>query len=579
MARNLYYEDELQQEEFNGYMLKRLLSYAGKYKKTYFLVVVMMVSTSFLSLVPSMINMHIINEVLPQNGVLRDNYMQLAIGYLAGFLALNVGALVANYFSGKMSNILGNSVICDLREDLFNHLTKLSFDFYDNRPTGKILVRVTSYCQEIATFFIDDFVRMMQNVFIMIVAVVCIAIVDWRIALVAIVSSIPLGFILWFMSKLLHDRVQNDRNKNSNRTAFVAEDVSGLQVIKAFNRESLNGEIYDELSEKYYKAFMSTTRVREAFYPVSHGGIRFICYIVIYIGVLFLVDHGMAGALTVGAIAAISNYMSRFSEAIYVVCQRLQKITNVSANIERIFEVLDTEPLIQEKEDAVNLENCKGEVDFSHVDFSYVEGSPILTDVSLHVAPGEMIALIGPTGAGKTTMVSLLARFYEVNGGSISIDGVDIRDISFDSLRRNVGVMMQDTFLFEGTIMENIKYSRPEATDEEAIEAAKTALAHDFIMAKPDGYNTKITSSGTELSGGQRQLISFARLILGRPAIIILDEATSNIDTQTEKQLQSAMNAVLAGRTSFVIAHRLSTIKDANRIIRVENQTIQETTL
>ncbi len=272
----------------------------------------------------------------------------------------------------------------------------------------------------------------------------------------------------------------------------------------------------------------------------------------------------------------MTTYMQRFSGAMFTICQRLQSITNVTSSIERIFEVLDTENDIVEKEDAKELADIQGEVVFDNVTFSYNQGIPVLEHVNLKVEPGQMIALVGPTGAGKTTIVSLISRFYDIDKGAIRIDGTDIRDVTLNSLRNRVGVMMQDTFLFRGEIIDNIRFSRPDATDEECMEAAKKVFAHEFIMKKPQGYHTVISSQGTELSAGERQLLSFARLILANPDIIILDEATSNIDTETEKLIQQMFSTVLKGKTSFVIAHRLSTIKNADRILYIDNKGIME---
>ncbi len=272
----------------------------------------------------------------------------------------------------------------------------------------------------------------------------------------------------------------------------------------------------------------------------------------------------------------VTTYMQRFSGAMFTICQRLQSITNVTSSIERIFEVLDTENDIVEKEDAKELMDIQGEVVFDNVTFSYNQGIPVLEHVNLKVEPGQMIALVGPTGAGKTTIVSLISRFYDIDKGAIRIDGMDIRDVTLNSLRNRVGVMMQDTFLFRGEIIDNIRFSRPDATDEECMEAAKKVFAHEFIMKKPQGYHTVISSQGTELSAGEKQLLSFARLILANPDIIILDEATSNIDTETEKLIQQMFSTVLKGKTSFVIAHRLSTIKNADRILYIDNKGIME---
>lgn len=576
MSRNLYYEDELIQERFNGFMLKRLVSYAADYKWEYLKVILLMIGSSFLSLVPTAINMKIINEVLPQEGVVPNDVLSLTVFFLSVWITLSLGSVFAGFITSKASTTLGNNIVCRLREDLFEKLMELSFDYYDSRPTGKILIRITNYTDEVANFFINDMTRVIECVFIMILTLICICFVEVRMAAMAVIVSIPLGIVLWVIAKALHNRMRIDRNKQSNRTAFVAEDINGLEVIKAFNREELNNQIYGELSEQYHKAFMRTTTFREMFFPLSWAGVRIICTVAMYLTALFIITHNIGAELTLGALIAVTTYMQRFSNSLYVICQRMQSITNVTSNVERIFEVLDTESEIVEKKDARELVVNEGKVDFNDVTFSYIKGVPVLEHVDLEVKPGQMIALVGPTGAGKTTIVSLISRFYDIDGGQIRIDGTDIRDVTLDSLRERVGVMMQDTFLFRGEIIENIRFSKPEATDEECIEAAKKVFAHDFIMKKPEGYHTVISSQGNELSGGERQLLSFARLILKNPDIIILDEATSNIDTETEKLIQKMFKAVLKGKTSFVIAHRLSTIKNADRILYIDDKGILE---
>lgn len=576
MSRNLYFEDELNEEKFNGFMLKRLLHYAGEYKATYIRVILLLIGSGFLSLVPAAINMLIINEILPQNGVVGTNIVEKSVILLSFWLALSMGGVIANFITTKASTKLGNTIICNLREDLFDKLMELSFDYYDNRPTGKILVRITNYTDEIAGFFINDMTRVVENIFILVLSFVCIAFIEIRMAAVLLLVSTPLAFLMWVVASALHRQVRIERNKQSNRTAFVAEDISGLEVIKAFNREALNDEIFIELSEKYHKSFMGSTRYREIFFPLSHGIIKNVCTVVLYLTALFITTHNIGAPLTLGALVTITTYMQRFSNAVFIVCQRLQSITNVTSNIERIFEVLDTEVLIDDRENAAEIEHVTGEVRLQDVDFSYVEGVPVLEHVNLTVEPGQMIALVGPTGAGKTTIVSLISRFYDVTGGSVRIDGTDIKDMTLSSLRKHVGVMMQDTFLFQGEIIDNIRFSKPDATDEECIEAAKKVFAHDFIMKKTDGYHTVISGNGSELSGGEKQLLSFARLILAQPQIIILDEATSNIDTDTEKQIQKMFSTVLKGKTSFIIAHRLSTIRNADRILYVDQKGILE---
>ena len=576
MARNLYFEDEVSEEKFSFFMLKRLIHYAGEYKAVYIKLILLLIGTSILSLIPVAINMKIINEVLPQDGVVPDDVGTKAVILLILWFSLSVSSVIANFIMSKVSTRVGNIIICNLRKDLFDKLMDLSFEYYDSRPTGKILVRVTNYTDEIANFFINDMTRVVENVFLMVISFVGIVFIEVRMAAVTFVVSIPMFFLMWLLASKLHQKVRLDRNKRSNRTAFVVEDINGLEVVKAFNREELNDEIFSELSDKYLKAFMATTKYRELFFPLSHGIIQMMCTIVLYVTALFITTYHFGAPLTLGALVTMTTFMQRFSNAVFSVCQRLQSITNVTSNIERIFEVLDTPSEIVNLPGAKDVESIKGNVDFEKVDFSYIDGVPVLENLDLHVDAGQMIALVGPTGAGKTTIVSLLSRFYDVNGGSIKIDGMDIRDMTLESLRKHIGVMMQDTFLFRGTIMDNIRFSKPDATDDECIEAAKKAYAHEFIMKKEEGYKTMLSNNGSELSGGEKQLISFARLLLSQPKIIILDEATSNIDTKTEKSIQKLFSSVLKDRTSFVIAHRLSTIRNADRILYIADKGIVE---
>lgn len=575
MARNLYYEDEAIHEKFNLFMLKRLISYASSYRKKYIQVIALMLFAGLLSLLPASLNKVIIDQVLPQNGVVPDNMVSMSVCLLSIWLALSIGYAISNYGCNNVLNVLGNDVVCDLRKDLFSHLMKLSFDYYDNRPTGKILVRVTNYTDEIATFFINDMARVVNQIFMMVIALLCVCVIELRLAAAVVAVSIPLAAAVGLLSKMLGKRVHNDRNKYSNRTAFVSENITGLEVIKAFNREALQDEILEELNQKYWEAFIRTTHVREVFFPMTHGAVRIICTTVIYSTALFLIYH-TNGKMSLGALVTVSTYMSIISTCMTTICQRVENIANMTSNIERVFDVMDTKPMITDQKDAVPMPDIRGNISFDHVTFSYQMGNIVLRDVSLSVKAGQMIALVGPTGAGKTTLVSLLDRFYDIQEGAIRIDGLDIRDVTLESLRRQIGVMMQDTYLFTDTIMENIRFARPDATDEECIQAAKKVYVDSFIRKLKDGYDTEISSVDTSLSGGQKQLLSFARLVLADPKIVILDEATSNVDTETEEMIQKTLKAVLQGRTSFVIAHRLSTIQSADRIIYIDNQSILE---
>ncbi len=346
MSRNLYYEDELLEENFNGFMLKRLVSYAGEYKWDYIRVILLMIGSSFLSLIPAAINMKIINEVLPQNGIVPHNVLSLTVFFLSMWFALSIGSVFANFITSKASTKVGNNIICKLREDLFEKLMELSFDYYDSRPTGKILIRITNYTDEVANFFINDMTRITECAFIMVITIVCICFVEIRMAVMALLVSIPLAVALFFIARALHRCMRVERNKQSNRTAFVAEDINGLEVIKAFNREELNDQIFEELSGQYHKAFMHSTRYREMFFPLSWLGVEVICSVAMYLTALFIITHSIGAELTLGALVVVTTYMQRFSSSLYVICQRLQSITNVTSNVERIFEVLDRKSVV-----------------------------------------------------------------------------------------------------------------------------------------------------------------------------------------------------------------------------------------
>lgn len=575
MSRNLYFEDEMMERKFSFAMLRNILSYAKKYKKTYAMVLGFLILTSVLSMIPAFLNMQIINRVLPKDGVLLPNFRISAIIIVSIWSAVIIGQVVATYINNRVTLRLGNGIVCELRKDMFDKLMQLSFDYYDSRPSGKILVRITSYCDEISQIFVDHLTNIIMNLFNLVFALVFVCFTEIRLMGWVLLVELPMLIIVFILIRNLQRCARITRNKNSNRTAFVAEDINGLDVIHAFNREDLNGEIIYNLTDQCTHAFMQETHFREAIFPMAHGVIRICCMIVIYVA-SFIMIQADPTTLNLGVIVSVTTYMQQFAEAVFNLCQRFQNITTLTTNLERIFELMYEEPAIQDKPGVQALPEITGSVRYEDVSFAYVEGEPILEHVDLKVKPGEMIALVGPTGAGKTTMVSLLSRFYDCQEGHIYVDGYDIKEVTIQSLRRQVATMMQDTFLFSREIIENIRFSRPEATDEECIEAAKKVFAHDFIMQMPNGYHTVLTKQGSELSGGQRQLLSFARLILADPKVIILDEATSNIDSDTEAKIQEMMHTVLKGRTSFVIAHRLSTIQKADRILFIDDKGIVE---
>lgn len=573
--KNLYYEDEVVKTSFKPFMLKRLFKYCGKYKKQTVGMLLVGVLSAVLSTLPSIALMLTVNYVLPQGSVLRTDYGFIAMWILIGLAVATVGSTVMPSLLTKLSMNLAYNVIYDLRRDLFDKLMQLSFDYYDSHPSGKILVRVTNYTDEVANVFMGEITRLVNNVLLILFAFVAIFVLDWRIASVVTLALVPLTVVIYFLSKSLYRRATVDKSKNSNLSAFVAEDINGIDVIQAFNREDLNGEIHSELCEQYRKAFMRTTVVREVVNPLSDVCSRIICMLLVYFAALVIIDKGLGVPLTLGVILAVDSCMEIFSDCIGGVCQRLQKMTAVTTNLERIFDTMDAQPDVTDAEGATELQVRRGDVKFDDVTFSYVPETTVLEHFSLDVTAGQTVAIVGATGAGKTTIVNLLSRFYNLDAGKVSVDGVDVAGVTLKSLRRSVGVMMQDSYIFSGTVLDNIRFSRPEATDEECMAAAKAVGADDFISRLSDGFFTVIQEADT-LSGGERQLIAFARLILADPKIIILDEATSHIDTETERRLQESMNRVLANRTGFVIAHRLSTIRSADKIIFIDDKTIVE---
>ena len=573
--KNLYFEDEVMERKFNFQMLKNIVSYAEKYKKTYFLVMLFLVLNSVLSMIPATLNMMLINHVLPKSGVLSSHFQTYAIVLVSVWASVMIGQVITAYLNNRMTIRLGTNIVSELRNDMFKKLMDLSFDYYDTRPSGKSLVRITSYCAEVSSIFIDHLTNIIVNLFKLILSLVVVCFLQIHLMINVLAIELPLLVIVYLLVRGLQKAARITRNKNSNRTAFVAEDISGVDVIHAFNRADLNSEILCDLTDQTNKCFMFETHFREAIFPMAHGIIRMCCSVIIYVSALAMIQKNPA-SLTLGVIISVTTYMELFANAVFELCQRLQNITTLTTNLERIFELMYEEPAIKDSPDAAVLPPIKGHVCYKDVSFGYVPGINVLEHVDLDVKPGEMIALVGPTGAGKTTLISLLSRFYDVTGGEITIDGHNIKDVTLQSLRRQVCTMMQDTFLFSREVIENIRFSKPDATDEECIAAAKKVSADEFITRLPHGYHTRLSKQGSELSGGERQLLSFARLILADPKILILDEATSNIDSETEAQIQEMLKVVLKGRTSFVIAHRLSTIKNADRILYIDDKHIVE---
>lgn len=568
MAVNSFREDEEQKQVMNGETLKRLFGYLLSYKKTIVIVLMIMAVTTAITMVNPLLIQHAVN-------------VDIAQGNIRGLLILGIVALVLNliWIGGvKLRMVMvakmANQVLLEIREELYVHIQKLSFHFFDSRPTGKILARVIGDVNSLKEVLSDSVTTLIPDFCTIIGVMAIMMILNFRLALAALITLPFLAGGMYIIQTFSHKRWQLVRKKNSNVNAFVHEKLSGIRIVQSFCSEEESMSDFNELVDDQVKAYTSAVRFADAFGPlidVTWGVGGFLLY---FIGIRIL----GVGNVEIGTFLAFSTYLGMFWSPLRNLANFYNKmVTNLSA-AERVFEILDTEPEIKDREDVKELPDVKGEVCFEHVSFAYDDApnQMVLNDVSFTISPGETIALVGPTGAGKTTIVNLISRFYEVTKGRVLVDGYDLRDVSILSLRKQMGVMTQDNFLFSGTVKDNIRYGRLDATDEEIVAAAKAVNAHAFIMQMEEGYDTIISERGAGLSIGQRQLLAFARTMVSMPKILILDEATSSIDTHTEHLVQQGIEALLKGRTSFVIAHRLSTIKKADRIFVIDHGTIME---
>lgn len=576
MARNRYYEDEKTVYKFSGKSVKKALKFCVPYRKIIITMTVMMLVMSFVSLLPTMINSYIVDYVIGKKGAFGLDWLTLAAVLVGAYALAVIGNAVFSYFRTLYMTKAGHAIVRDMRYSAFTRLQKLAFDYYDSRPSGKILVRVTSYLDELAGVFSNSVMMLVVDFAKIIIIAAWLFIIDYRLATIVLVVTVPMSVCILLIRKTLSRRRRAYRNKRSNRTAYIAENIQGNTVTKLFNRVDKNVGIEKGLNAEVLGRWNSITHVNELHFPIMEG-FSYIGLGLVYAVVIYMVTSGLGlGTLTMGKLISFISYMGMLSFPLNDMANILQQITMATSNLESVFEVIETEPTVCDKEGAEELPPIEGDVSFRDVTFGYEPSHPVLDHVSFDVPKGKTVALVGPTGAGKTTVVSLISRFYDVGAGTITIDGHDISRVTLYSLRRQVGVMMQDSFIFSGTIIDNIRYARPEATDEQCIAAAKLVSADEFIRKLPDGYYTKTSEQGGGLSTGERQLISFARVVLTDPKILILDEATSSIDTHTEESIRKALDVILAGRTSFVIAHRLSTIRKADCIFYIADKGIAE---
>ena len=566
MARNRYDVDEVLETPFDFAHLKRSFVYIKKYKGKMITALVLSVFAAISGLLGPLITQYALDNTIPQK-----NMGQLVLLTLA-FVGTIAVSITFSTIRSRIMTVVGQDIIFDIRTDLFKHLQELPFEYYDNRPHGKILIRVVNYVNSVSDMLSNGIINVILECLNMLFIMIFMFFVNVKLSLV-VLSGLPIFAVIMMMIKKRQRKAWQDvSNKSSNLNAYLQENITGARVTQIFTREEENAQIFDRLSEKYRKSWINAVKYSNLVWPATDNVSTLVRAAIFVVGLLVLTP----AAVSLGTIVAMTSYASSFWQPIMNLSNIFNNFINNIAYLERIFETLDEPATIADKPNAQDIGDITGEVKFDDVTFSYEQGKTVLEHISFDVKPGESVALVGPTGAGKSTVVSLLSRFYDLDSGKITIDGKDISQATLHSLRSQMGIMLQDSFIFSGTIYDNIRYGRLDATEEEIREAAKIVCADEFISEMKDGYMTEINERGSKLSGGQKQLISFARTLLSDPKILVLDEATSSIDARTEKLLQQGLQRLLVGRTSFIIAHRLSTIKNCDKIMYIDNKGIAE---
>jgi ATP-binding cassette subfamily B protein len=566
-SRFVYSDDELMEKKLDRTRLLRLLRYAKPYRRKLIPVVAvtMAIGTFTRLAIPYLMIVAIDRALAGRDGT-------LLAGCTAAMLALYVLQWASNRYRIRHTGMIGQRMMHDLRTDLFRHLQTLSFRFFDVRPAGSVMVRVTHDVNSLQDLFTNGIVNLLMDCVMLTGVVVVLLVLNVKLA-VAIMITVP---VMLVASEALRRAIrlawQRVRTKQSRLNAHLNESIQGIRVTQAFVQEEANIRHFERMNAGNKRTWDRAMTVNGAFYPLIE--------LTAAVGTCVLFWYGsylaQTGAVTVGLIVAFANYIGNFWEPINRLGQLYSQLLLAMASAERMFELLDERPAVAERSGAKPLPLIRGDIRFEGVGFEYEPGRPALRGITLTAKPGETVALVGHTGSGKTTIVQLLARFYDPTAGRITVDGVDLRETTIASLRTQIGFVLQEPFLFSGTIRDNIRYGRPGATDREVEEAAKAVHAHDFIVRLPRGYDTEVEERGGALSMGQRQLLSFARALLADPRILILDEATASIDTETEMKIQEALATLLKGRNAFMIAHRLSTIRSADRIVVLDHGEVAE---
>lgn len=566
MAKNTVRQDEDIRKFSNTEILTRLLKYLKDYKLQVFVVLMLLIFVMIVNIA----NPYLLKVAVDKNVKNNDLIGLLIIG--AGMIIMNLLSMLASHLRiVKMASVT-NNILVKIRHDLYTHIQKLSFAFFDSRPVGKILARVIGDVNSLQDLFNNSVANFIPQILTIICVGAMMFYLNFKLALASLILLPVLALAMFAIETFSRKRWQEYRRKRSTFNAYTHEDFSGIKVVQAFANEPKTSKNFLDLVKDMMGSFVKAVRLNDLFWPLVDTSWGLGMVVVYYISARLIVKQ----EVTIGTIIAFSMYIGMFWRPILEITNFYNNLIMSYAAAERIFEIMDVKPDIIDINNAVKMPKIKGEVEFKNVTFGYEDGTIVLDNINFKVSQGETVALVGPTGAGKTTIVNLVSRFYDANSGDVLIDGRNVKNVELESLRGQMGIMLQDTFLFSTTIKENIRYGRLDATDEEVIAAAKAVSAHEFIMNLEKGYDTEVNERGSRLSVGQRQLISFARALLANPRILILDEATSNIDTQTEKLVQRGIQKLLHGRTSFVIAHRLSTIRDCDKIMVIDNGQICE---
>ncbi|EAD5762276.1 ABC transporter ATP-binding protein [Listeria monocytogenes] len=565
MARNKFDIDEELETAFSAAHLKRILVYVKPYQKSIYITLFVILLANVATMIGPYLTKIVIDDTIPNKNI--TQLFWIAIIFIVSVI---VTGLCMRYRIRSIT-LIGQDILKDMRTAIFGHLQKLPFSYFDSRPHGKILIRVVNYINMLSDLLSNGLINLISDILSVIVTLGFMLMIDPVLTLYSL-ALIPVLFVIVMVIKTAQRKAyQVLSNKQSNMNAYIHESIAGIKVTQSFSREEENFEIFTEVSNEYRRSWMKAVKIQFLLWPgVQNIAVMTTC-LIYFVGI-----KGYGVDVSTGTLIAFIGYVGNFWNPVINIGNFYNSLITATTYLERIFETMDVEPDIKDVPNAKKMPPIVGNVDFKDVYFRYEEGVDILKGINFHVDAGESIALVGPTGAGKTTIINLLSRFYNINSGEILVDGENVEEVTLRSLRSQMGVMLQDTFIFSGTIIENIRYGKLDATEEEIIAAAKVVRAHDFISGLKDGYYTEVKERGSTLSAGQRQLISFARALLADPKILILDEATSSIDTQTEILLQEGLERLLEGRTSFIIAHRLSTIKNSSRIFYIDNGRIQE---